>query len=222
MGRTVWLELTGLVPYVALLLFSVGLLAFRIHLAANIVYIFLIWNLFLAALPLAASTTLRLADRVGVRWPYLLPLAGLWLLFFPNAPYILTDLLHLGSKPPIPLWYDLGLLLAAAGTGLALGYRSLLDVEAVLSRRFGQRVALAVSVAVLFLSGFGIYLGRFARLNSWDIVTDPTDLFSVVTAPMLEPLSHPQTWGVTLLFGVLLSLGYALIRPRRTPDSTPR
>ena len=94
------------------------------------------------------------------------PALALWVLCFPNAPYLLTDLVHLGERPPVPLWYDLGLLLACAGTGLALGYRSLLDVEACVAGWTGRVRARALAVGTLFLSGFGVYLGRFDRLTA--------------------------------------------------------
>ena len=208
-------ELVRLAPYVALLLLSSALIAFRIHWTGFITYLFLAWNLVLAAVPLGASTALRVGDRLGARPLFLLPLLGLWLLFLPNAPYILTDLLHLREKPPVPVWYDLGLLLACAGTGLAFAYRSLLDVEAVLERWVGRPVALALSVLALFLSGFGIYLGRFLRLNSWEAITDPVGVLGLIADRVIDPLAHPRTWGVTVLFGLLLSLGYAAVRPRR-------
>ena len=221
MLRSLRRELARLAPYVALLLLSSALIAFRIHRTDSITYLFLAWNLFLAAVPLCASTALRLGDRLGAPPLFLLPLLGLWLLFLPNAPYILTDLLHLREKPPVPVWYDLGLLLTCAGTGLAFAYRSLIDVEAILSRWLGRSAALALSVLMLFLSGFGIYLGRFLRLNSWEALTDPIGVFGLVTERLLDPLAHPRTWGVTVLFGLLLSLGYAVVRPRRGAREEP-
>lgn len=210
--RIARLELARLAPYVALLLFSGTLIAVRIERTHSTVFFFLAWNLFLAAVPLCASSVLRAGDRFALpRICLLLPI-GVWLLFLPNAPYILTDLIHLRERPPVPLWYDLGLLLACAGTGLALGYRSVLDVEAVVSRWLGRWLGFGLSAIALFASGFGIYLGRFLRLNSWEVVTDPRLVFGIVLDRFVDPMAHPRTWGVTILFGVPLVLGYVAIR----------
>jgi uncharacterized membrane protein len=94
-----------------------------------------------------------------------------------------------------------------------------------MARRIGHARAIALSVAALFLCGFGIYLGRFARLNSWDVVTEPILVVRTIVDRVVDPLAHPRTWGVTLLFGLLLAIGYAMVRPRRssyTNDAAPR
>jgi len=210
--RAVTSEFLRLSPYLALLLFSGTLIAFRIERTHSPIFFFLIWNLFLAAIPLGASSLLRACDRLRLPRLWLLPLLGLWLLFLPNAPYILTDLIHLHERPPVPMWYDLGLLLTCAGTGLALGYRSVLDVEEVIARWLGRWAGFATCGFALFASGFGIYLGRYLRLNSWEVVTEPSLVFGIIFERLVHPFTHPQTWGVTILFGVPLILGYAAIR----------
>jgi uncharacterized membrane protein len=114
-----------IVVITALMLWSTCLIVLRVERTGSGYYLFLIWNLFLASVPLVASTGLRLAQRC--RLPLLIQVGcfGFWLLFLPNAPYILTDLLHLTRNSPAPAWYDLALLLSCAGTGLLLGiYRS--------------------------------------------------------------------------------------------------
>lgn len=196
----------------AMVLWCALLVALRVQHSGHITYRFLLWNLALAGVPYVLGKAMRRADAAG--WPGLL-VAGLgagWLLFFPNAPYMLTDLLHLGPKPGVPLWYDLALLLSCGGTALALGYLSLLDVHAVLLRRVGWGLSWLVVVATQFLSGFGIYLGRYQRWNSWDVATRPTVLVADLLDRFVHPLAHPRTWGVTVLFGVVLTLGYALLR----------
>ena len=184
------------------------LLFLRAYYAGSISFVFLGWNLFLALLPLAASGLLRALDRRRAPLAALLAVGAGWLLFLPNAPYILTDLFHYRSRPPVPTWYDLGLLLSFAGTGLLAGYLSLADVQQVVRRRSGPLAGWALAVGTLFLSGFGIYLGRYLRWNSWEIVTSPEALLRDVAAPILSPLHHTQAVAVTLFFGVLLTLGY--------------
>lgn len=171
---------------------------------------FLVWNLFLAAVPLALSRLLR---RRAADWPAL-PFAALlaaWLLFFPNAPYLLTDLFHLGELQGAPLWYDLAALLTFAWAGLMLGFLSLEDVEGVLERRFGRWVARVAVAAALLLGSFGIYVGRYLRFNSWDVLASPFALWRDLLAPLLAPLAHPGAWGMTLVFFVFLLLAYRTV-----------
>ncbi|RYF45189.1 MAG: DUF1361 domain-containing protein, partial [Cytophagaceae bacterium] len=148
-----------------LLLWCIALIAFRFPLASDWLASGLLWNLFLATLPLVWSTTLQSALRRG-RSLWAGACFGLWLIFLPNAPYLLTDLIHLEPNPHVPLWYVLAILLSCAGTGTLLGYLSLLDIHAGVERRRGKALGWFVATASLMLCGFGIYLGRFLRWNS--------------------------------------------------------
>ena len=183
----------------------------RFVVSGSIFGLFLGWNLFLAAVPLVASSALVRLDKKRAGWAPLVAVGAVWLLFLPNAPYILTDLVHLRARPPVPFWYDLALLLSAAGTGLLAAYVSLADVQSVVAQRLGSRTSWAVSVGVLFLSAFGIYLGRELRWNSWDVVTAPATLLADVAAPVLDPAAHPTTVVMTLVFGGMLTLGYVAL-----------
>ncbi len=177
----------------------------RIHLAGHDYYAFMVWNLFLAAIPLGLSLGLRRISRLSVA----LPLLALWLLFFPNAPYVLTDLMHLNEHPGnVPKWLDLLMLLSFALVSLWLGFQSLHIVQHWVARKFSHATAWCVSVGTLGLSGFGVYLGRFDRWNSWDLLHRPVSLLSRIAAYVLHPLAHTRTWGFTLGFGTLLILAY--------------
>ncbi|MEM0963986.1 MAG: DUF1361 domain-containing protein [Bacteroidota bacterium] len=202
---------------VALASWAGVLVLIRLFLSGSPFGLFLAWNLVLAAVPLAISTAVVHLDRQGTRWPALVALGAVWLLFLPNAPYILTDLVHLRDRPPVPYWYDLGMLLSAAGVGLLSGYVSLADIHHVVARRVGPRVAWALAVGVLFLSGFGIYLGRELRWNSWDVVTAPGALLADIAARVLDPLAHPSTVATTLVFGGMLTVGYVALRALAAP-----
>ena len=180
---------------------------------------FLAWNLILAAVPLVASTLLVRLDARGARLGALLAVGAVWLAFLPNAPYILTDLVHLQYRPPIPFWYDLGMLLSGAGVGLLSGYVSLADVQGVIAKRKGALAGWATSVGVLFLSAFGIYLGRELRWNSWDVVTAPDALALDILAPLTDPLGHPETVVMTLVFGGMLTLGYVVLHALASPEA---
>ena len=181
------------------------MLNLRIHLAGHHYYAFMLWNLFLAAIPLGLSLGLRQINSLVLA----LPLLAVWLLFFPNAPYVLTDLLHLSEhNANVPKWLDLLMLLSFALVALWFGFQSLHIVQHWFARKFSHATAWCVTVGSLGLSGFGVYLGRFDRWNSWDLLHRPVSLLSTIAAYLLHPLAHTRTWGFTLGFGTLLILAY--------------
>jgi len=194
-----------------LLFWCACMIAVRINRTGSGYYVFLVGNLFLASVPLFFSTTLRIATHWRLNWTIRLALFGLWLLFLPNAPYILTDILHLTRTSQAPAWYDLALLLSCSGTGLLLGYLSLIDVQTIVARRFGPAWSWMFATVSLVLSGFAIYLGRFLRWNSWDVLIEPTRVFEIIGG-VLHPWAHTQAVAVTLIFGSILTLGYITLR----------
>ena len=195
----------------ASLALSFALVAGRVFVTRELTFAFLLWNLFLAFIPFGISTLLGLAARPP-RARVLLPVGAAWLLFFPNAPYLLTDLFHLMPRAGVPYWYDLAVVLTSAWNGLMLAYASLLDMQALVRRRLGPTAGWGFAAVALLLSSFGIYLGRYLRYNSWDVVTNPLTLFYDILHRVLHPFAFPGTWGVTLLFGVFLLLGYLTVR----------
>jgi len=194
-----------------LLFWCVCLIAVRIDRTGSGYYRFLITNLFLACVPLFLSTILRIASHWRLHWTIQLVLFSLWLLFLPNAPYILTDILHLTRASHAPAWYDLALLLSCAGTGLLVGYLSLIDVQGIVARVFGDTSSWIFALVSLVLSGFAIYLGRFLRWNSWDVLITPTRVFEILGG-LLNPWAHVRPLAVTIIFGVILTLGYISLR----------
>lgn len=187
-------------------LWCIALIGIRLQWAGNSKFVFLVWNLFLAAIPLGFAVLLLKVER----WRLAAPLISGWLLFFPNAPYVLTDLLHLRQRPGIPIWYDLLMLLSFALVSLWMGFQSLQLVQAWIARKSSALMAWSFVAVCLFLSGFGIYLGRFLRWNSWDIVSNPFSLLADIWDRFAHPFSNGQTWGVTLGFGGLLLVAYLL------------
>lgn len=181
-----------------------ALLCYRFYWAGYSKFFFLFWNLFLAGIPLGFALILTKVER----WRLALPLISGWLLFFPNAPYVLTDLLHLRQRAGIPIWYDLLMLLSFAIVSLWLGFQSLQLVQIWIAQRSTSHVAWGFVALSLFLSGFGIYLGRFLRWNSWDIVSNPVSLLADIWERFADPFAHGRTWGVTLGFGGLLFVAY--------------
>lgn len=200
------------------LLFATGvalfIFCFRLGFFKTDTYAFLIWNLFLAWIPfLFALLVARIAHDKSWRW-FTWILIGSWLLFFPNAPYILTDLGHLARVtewPTIPLGFDVVMLLIFALNGLMLGFVSLFMIEDVWRNWFGNKIAVAMSYGVLLLSGFAMYLGRFLRWNSWDVAHRPFDIMSDIAQRLIEPWMHPMTWGFSLLYAGMLMAIYTTI-----------
>lgn len=189
--------------------FTLLLLAVRIVVTQQLMYVFYIWNLFLATIPLLLSRRLQRQQALNVK-SYLL--LTVWLLFFPNAPYIITDIFHYESRPPLPMWFDLLLVINAAWCGIMLGLVSLLQVEQFLAKNLRPFWVNCCITGSLLLCSYGIYIGRFLRFNSWDIVTNPVALFSTSLQRVFNPFDYKSTWGFTLLFGISLSLFYYTIK----------
>ena len=186
--------------------FCFSLSAFRYYISDTKVFLFLNWNLFLAWIPLLLSSFI-LAFNIKSKIS-LIFIIIVWILFFPNSPYILTDLFHLRARNSVPIWYDLIVILSYAWTGLVCGFISLNDIEKSLSE-YGKRNGInAVIIFFLFMSSFGVYLGRFLRWNSWDVLNNPFGLFSDIVVRFIYPLEYTKTWGVTVLMGIMLNFMY--------------
>ncbi|MBU8896827.1 DUF1361 domain-containing protein [Corallococcus sp. M34] len=206
----------GLVPALLCSTAAVALLAFRLDWSQGASYVFLLWNLILAWLPYLLALAARwLMVRGQERWWSLGPLAVAWLALFPNAPYLLTDFIHLSQRPVVPMWFDAALLALFAATGWLLGLLSLEIWKHWLQRRWGPVGAWAFVALTSLLCGYGIYLGRVERWNSWDVLADPRRLLSAVHAHATAPGDFPYLLGVTVLFAALLLLSYAAFESLR-------
>jgi uncharacterized membrane protein len=191
---------------------SVGLVGVRVAWTGNLRYAFLAWNLFLAWLPLVFALFACDEYRAGVgrNWRFF-GFAGAWLLFFPNAPYILTDVIHLTHRSYSHFWVDLVLILSCALTGLVLGFVSLFLMQAVVTRMFGRAASWLFIAGVAGLSGFGIYLGRILRFNSWDVVFKPLALYHGIGAWATDPLAQPNSLAFPALFATFLFIAYLML-----------
>lgn len=191
--------------------FSMALQTFRVIYTGQLLFSFLVWNLFLAFMPYAISTWLvknpRQQTKIG-RW--LMYLA--WLLFIPNSFYILTDLFHLDMNSKLPLWFDLALLLSFAWSGLSLGIQSIRQMELLFTRTTGNTSGIYFTLPVVLLNALGIYVGRYLRYNSWDVISDPFSLTREIVLLFVHPLRYRVDWGMIVCYGILLSLIYGGIR----------
>jgi uncharacterized membrane protein len=183
------------------IIFTVILLIVRVVVCMQGMYLFLVWNFFLAAVPWLISRAILKGSSINLKTVCLL---FCWLIFFPNAAYTITDIFHFKERPPIPFWFDLLVFVSAAWYGLIIGMVSLLQVEDFLLQHFKKRVVNFMVALSLILSAFGIYLGRYLRFNSWEVLTHPASLISQLLSRCINPLQHPRTWGFTILFGCML------------------
>lgn len=196
-------------PLVLSSLLSTALFYGRVNYYHAPQFSFLLWNLFLAWIPYGCSLLITVMHRRDPRrWWLLLVPAMVWLLFLPNAPYLITDLLHLDDRPPVPQWYDIGMFVSFAWTGCFLGMVSLNQMQVIVRRLFGSPVSWVFVAGAVGLSGLGIYLGRFLQWNSWDLFVHPVALTTNVFHQFAHPLRYPQPLGVTLVFAAFLFVCY--------------
>ena len=203
------------VPILALSFASImsfALVCTRIFWSGNVRYSFLIWNLFLAWLPLCFALLASHEYGSGSmrKWRFG-ALSVAWLLFFPNAPYICTDLIHLTTQSYTHFWVDMVLILLCALTGLVLGFVSLYLMHGVVKRMLGSAAGWGFIVGVAGLSGFGIYLGRFLRLNSWDVVFNPLAVAHSIGKWAADPFAHSTSFAFPALFAVFLLITYVML-----------
>lgn len=192
---------------------SLGLLGLRVVYTREFNYLALGWNLFLAWLPLwfalAAYNVYKRSSRLS--WLVVVGCAALWLLFFPNAPYLLTDIVHLRTSPGVPFWYDLIMVVGFAWTGLFLGLVSLYLMQSLVRLAAGGPASWVFALAVSALSGFGIYLGRFLRWNSWDVFLSPLSLLADIFERVRHPLAHYQTFAFSAMFSLFFVSAYFIL-----------
>ncbi len=176
----------------------------------KVTLLFLNWNLFLAFLPWLITKWINY-KKIRNKILFALMIIS-WILLFPNSPYILTDLFHLKIRASVPLWYDLIVILAYAWTGLMFGFVSLQYILKLLGEKIERKYVDIIAILFLFISAFGVYLGRYMRWNSWDIISNPFDIFHDVFDRFANPTDHGRTWAVTILFGIFLNMIFFSIR----------
>jgi len=192
-------------------LFCIALALVRDVHTGNADFRFLIWNLFLAWIPFALAVFVYDRWRRRQTGLLLVALGGIWLLFFPNAPYIATDFVHLRQDASAPYWYDAVTIAAFAWIGLLLGFASLYLMQTVVRQARGVVAGWVFAVIAIGLGSLGIYLGRFLRLNSWDALEHPSVLPRIAHAVARDPFAYQEAIAVTLLFTAALSFAYFLL-----------
>lgn len=200
------------------ILLSIVLLMIRIKLKHSFMFLFLIWNLFLAVIPFFITSYLVSAPKLNK-----IVLAfwfGLWLLFLPNAPYIITDLIHLRLSYSSYLWLDILVVTSFAFNGLILFYLSILDMKKLLESFIKKSIIPYGITMIFFLSGFGVFLGRFLRYNSWELLSNPKYLFVDIINITIKPFENKEAWLFTILFGGFLYVGFWMFEQFYSKPST--
>jgi len=193
-------------------LLAIGLFALRYASTQTPRYSFLIWNLFLAYLPLLIAVGLRRQLRLK---PLLSPLSAIlffaWLALLPNSFYLASDLIHLQDTGEIGKLFDATMFLAFIFSAYLSGFLAVYLLHGELIRRFGRSVGHSF-VALTFLAcGFAIYLGRYMRWNSWDIFINPMGVIFDVSEPIVNPVAYPESLLTTATFFLLLGTMYGVI-----------
>ncbi len=202
----------------------------RYRLTGQLAGYFLAWNLCLAWIPLLLALSARwllqfrtglTSRKAGTMIVFILP--GIWLLFLPNAPYIITDLIHLHHLEKHMLWFDSLAIFLVALTGLGAGLYSVYILHSLFNSLLSKAGAWGMMLFSLVLSGFGLYLGRFVRFNSWDLFTNPGNLFRTALTEIRNPLAQQMTFVFAIvLISLYLSIYYLIPRADEAPENAAK
>lgn len=188
--------------YFLVLFYVIMLLTIRMLIHRSFHFGFLFWNLFLAFLPLIISSKIaEVRKRI-----YSMLLFSIWLLLFPNAAYLVTDLTHLAHSSSKGYWLDLMILFCAALLGIAIATKSLQQMELWYRSMLPKRASHLLTLILLMLNGYGIYLGRVERWNSWDVLTETGALGYSISYQIRHPFRCQEVWLLSLVFGVALAI----------------
>ena len=190
-------------------LLCIGLFSLKLFSSGTSDYFFIPGNLVLAWASLIFAWLLsgRLADTSWRTWPNVL-LTLAWLVFLPNSWYVITDLIHLNPAGEVGQLYDIVLIDCLVLCGFLLGFSSLYIIHRELLKRLPARVSLVIIEGVILLSSFAIYLGRILRWSTWDIITNPTGIILNISDRVVHPTAYGNSFAVTALFFVALSVMY--------------
>jgi uncharacterized membrane protein len=189
----------------------VGLVGVRGFYSQNFGFKSFLWNLFLAWVPVMTAVPIYALRARDAKRPLLLAaLCILWFLFFPNAAYIITDIQHLHPRPGVPYWYDMIMIMSFALTGWFLGYLSLYLMQEVVRGWLGRAASWIFALGMLGLSSYGIYLGRFLRWNSWDVLLSPLTTIGDA-ARVAHPMKNPQALAFSATFFAFSLVCYLIV-----------
>ena len=197
--------------------FCLILLFIRIIKTEQISYIFLTWNLFLAFIPYLVIKKIKPEQNKLLQFI----LISVTVLFLPNAPYILTDLFHLRERIAAPMWFDLILILSFAFIGMVFFVLSVNHLLSIFNYLFKSRwITSGLKFLIMLSSGYGIYLGRYLRLNSWDVVSNPLDLVNKIFSSIFNENCYKETFSMTITFTIFLYLVFEIVASLKSTVNT--
>ena len=188
-----------------------GLVVARVYLTSHFTFLFLLWNLFLAWIPFFISRYMMYSATTKRKWYLNLMLAGTWLIFFPNAPYILTDLVHLQHRNDMPFWFDMMILLFFCFNSLFLAFASMLHMKRVIDKFFRSTISHLIILMIFMMTSFGVYIGRFERYNSWDVITNPVGLLRDIYGLVMNAGNDYRFLYMFIFLSVFLIINYFTI-----------
>ena len=188
----------------------------RMLYAENIKLIFLIWNLFLAWIPYHTSRKLLdLGNKNKLKFYGILTIC---ILFLPNSIYLVTDLIHLKPRIGVPFWYDVVILFSFSVIGLIYSTISFIQLERVLTKIIKLKWTLVSLFILALMSGYGVYMGRVLRWNSWDALVNPLSVLLDCVQKLLNPIAYPAAYGFTLVYGSIQFLFWYVFRQELNSD----
>lgn len=192
--------------------FSIVMVLIRVTMTGSVLFLFLPWNLFLAWLPLLLSGKLMRSPSLIENKTKFVFLFITWLLFIPNSFYILTDLFHLKLRDESNRWFDLTLIFSFAWNGLLMGILSVRQMEKIFIHCFGWKNEWYFVLPVMWLNAFGIFIGRYLRYNSWDVISNPFQLLDDIGYMVTHPFRNFYPWAMICCFTVFMSILYFSVK----------
>ena len=193
-------------------LFSLCMVGFRVIYTGDAFFLFLVWNLFLACIPYVLSSWLfQKVDWIESH-PKFFFISIAWLLFIPNSFYIITDLVHLEYRYVVPFWYDLMLILSFVWNGILLGILSVRQMEKIVAAKWQVKTELYFIYPVMLLNALGVYIGRYLRFNSWDVITNPFQLANDIIYLFIHPIENRFDWSMIICYSLFMTLVYITIK----------
>ena len=199
------------------ILYLLGLAFFlnilRVVLFGSTAFLYMFWNMFLAFVPFFISSILLLrTNKENIIKPFFIIGFILWFIFLPNAPYVITDFIHLGRIRAVPAMFDVFLLFASAGASVLMGLYSISHMEKILLLKFTKKITNIIILITILFTSFGIYLGRYLRFNSWDLFISHNSLITSIWKMFTQSNDYANVYGYTLLFFIFIYVSYRAFR----------
>jgi uncharacterized membrane protein len=171
----------------------------------------MVWNAFLAFIPISITMFLEKYIQRKTNKLFLIFLFLVWLLFLPNSFYMVTDFIHIKNSISKTIWFDITIIFSFALSGLIMGYYSLFQMKKIIQALSSSSITKYFIIFILLLSSFGVYLGRYLRWNSWDIIQHPLQVLKDIFYIVLHPSTHINAYKTTFILFFFYTCYYIII-----------